>query len=183
MPARMQKNKFTSLAVLAAAWCVCACGGSDGSDTHASSASASKTNDALKRAQTAAVSGSRITVSTSASLLEHVGTQMVVRADDLEIGRVEVRSTQPHAYTFTSSAPLLDHARVDIVFINGACDRGQDRNPFVESVSVDGKNLLLADPGVVHDRGEIAGNDGAGTFRQRCVTSHFALDDLPVFPD
>jgi uncharacterized protein (DUF1800 family) len=78
---------------------------------------------------------------------------MVVRVNGVQIGAVEVRSTQPQDYLI-ASVDMSPGAKIEVAFTNYAWINGQDRNLFVSYVSDGSVYLSPSQTGVVFDAGE-----------------------------
>ena len=82
-----------------------------------------------------------------------------VLLDGVVIG--EARATNGTAAPFSFKAevdPTVAH-RVQIHYDNDATVNGQDRNLFVKSVSINGHEVKVTDPGVTYDKGAVDGKD------------------------
>ncbi|HEU5296121.1 MAG TPA: S8 family serine peptidase, partial [Burkholderiaceae bacterium] len=95
----------------------------------------------------------RITVRAHATLAANVGPLMQVLVAGATVGTVEVRSATPADHVFALPAAVSPGARVDVVFTNDGASGTEDRNLFVDSLTVNGATLLPTDPGVTVDLG------------------------------
>jgi len=95
----------------------------------------------------------KLTVRAHASLAANVGPMMQVLVGGAAVGMVEVRSATPTDHVFTLPAPVIPGARVDLVFTNDGANGTEDRNLYVDSLSVNGATLLPTSPGVTVDIG------------------------------
>lgn len=101
---------------------------------------------------TAAQTTTTITVRASGRLAANVGPRMDVLVNGVKIGSREVRSSSYQDYSF--SAPAVPAgAKVDVVFNNDYLANGEDRNLFVDSMTVHGSTTDAAASGVRFDRG------------------------------
>lgn len=135
-------------AALVACVALAACGGGGGP-------AAGTAEDSLESAAAAQPAGS-VVVRAGASLAHGIGAQMELRVDGRRVGSRMVDNTRrARDYGFGLAAPVAPGARVDVVYVNDAVARGgrEDRNLYVESVTVDGRRLAPGDAGVVYDRG------------------------------
>ncbi|TAL21139.1 MAG: DUF1929 domain-containing protein [Aquabacterium sp.] len=98
-------------------------------------------------------SAPRLTVRARASLAAGAGPLMQVLVGGSPVGSVEVRSTSFADYIFTLPAQVAAGAQVDIVFGNDGGTETEDRNLYVESLTVGGTTLLSTDSGVTIDIG------------------------------
>ena len=98
-------------------------------------------------------SAATLTVRAHGTLAANVGPLMQLLVAGSSMGTVEVRSTTAADYIFALPAPVSPGARVDVVFINDGANGSEDRNLYVDSLSVNGATLLPTDPGVTVDRG------------------------------
>jgi hypothetical protein len=103
-----------------------------------------------------------LTVRARATLAANVGPQMQVLVGGVQVGSVEVRAAGYTDIVFPLSAAVAAGARVDVVFVNDGGNATEDRNLYVESVTVNGAALLPTDAGVTVDIGTgAAAFDGA----------------------
>ena len=108
--------------------------------------------------------GPKLTVRAKGSLAAGVGPMMHVLVADTEIGAVEVRVTAYNDYTFALPSAVAPGARVDVVFDNDAGNATEDRNLYVESITVNGATILSTAPDVSVDIGSgAAAFDGVNT--------------------
>jgi hypothetical protein len=82
-----------------------------------------------------------------------VGPLMQVLVNGIQVGAVEVRSTSYGNYVFTLPALIKTGDRVDIVFANDGGTSTEDRNLYVQSLTVNTSTLRPSDPGVSVDIG------------------------------
>jgi hypothetical protein len=94
-----------------------------------------------------------LTVRAYASLAGNVGPLMQLLVAGSAVGTVEVRSARAVDHVFVLPAAVTPGARVDVVFTNDGSNGTEDRNLYVESVTVNGATLLPNSPGVTLDRG------------------------------
>ena len=94
-----------------------------------------------------------ITVRAHASLANDVGARMTLLVAGTAVGSVEVRSLTFADHAFTLSAAPASSTRVDVLFSNDGASGTEDRNLYVESLTVNGTTLFPTDPGVILDRG------------------------------
>ena len=97
--------------------------------------------------------GQEILVRARATKFADVGAQMELRLDGELIGSVTVDSALTENYLFTTTRPLYAGAKLDVTFTNDAASALEDRNLFVEGITIGGYALHAAEPGVVYDRG------------------------------
>ena len=166
MTSRFSMPGHCSLLALACSLALAACGGG-GEDSTNSSQSATGANgsgnqngssDETSR-KTALQVGSHITVTARGTLAQNEGPWMQVLANGNVIGSVQVRSPEFTEYNFASASLLPSGTPIDVVFTNDAYINGQDRNLYVQSVNIDGKQISPNAPGVTYDRGAIDGVD------------------------
>jgi hypothetical protein len=94
-----------------------------------------------------------LTVRAYASLAANVGPKMQLLVAGSPVETVEVRSTTAADYVFVLPAAVSPGARVDVVFTNNGSTATEDRNLYVESLTVNGATLLPNSPGVTVDLG------------------------------
>lgn len=100
----------------------------------------------------AQVQTTNVSVVARGQLARNVGPVMEVRVNGTVVGRLEVRDTTYKNYTFAASTP--EGARVDVVFVNDYYRRGgEDRNLYIESITVNGKLIAPNATGITYDRG------------------------------
>jgi len=95
----------------------------------------------------------KVTVRARGSLAGNVGPLMTLYVGGTAVSTVEVRSTTFTAHLFALSADVAPNTRVDVVFSNDGANGTEDRNLYVESLTVNGATLLPTNPGVTVDRG------------------------------
>lgn len=158
-------HTLRTLAAALALGSLAACGGGGGETSGSGVATPSSGTElaASKAVTVAATSGSSIVVRARASLAGGIGANMVVRADGQVIGSVIVSNTAAYQdYVFSAPTALTAGSGVDVVFTNDGVTvvngvRTEDRNLFVESITVDGRAPLASNAsGVTIDKG--AGN-------------------------
>jgi hypothetical protein len=71
----------------------------------------------------------------------------------VEVGAVEVKSTTYADVVFPLSGPVASGARVDVVFDNDGVVGNEDRNLYVESITVNGTTQASTAAGVTVDIG------------------------------
>ena len=127
-----------------AALALAACGGGGGSDAPSLAAAPS--------ASTAKAEPTNLVVRARASLAANVGAVMQVRVNGIAVADTEVRSTtyQDHGFAVP---PLAGGDKVDVVFTNDLNANGEDRNLYVESITVGGATVAATAQGVTLDRG------------------------------
>ncbi|MEQ1684353.1 MAG: carbohydrate-binding domain-containing protein [Burkholderiaceae bacterium] len=108
--------------------------------------------------------GETLTVRARATLAANVGPVMQVLVAGVQVGSVEVRAAAYTDIVFPLSAAVTPGARVDVVFTNDGGNATEDRNLYIESVTVNGTALLPTAPGVTVDIGSgAAAFDGLNT--------------------
>jgi hypothetical protein len=95
----------------------------------------------------------KLTVRAKATLAANVGPVMQVLVNGVQVGSVEVRGAAYTDIVFPLSAAVAVGARIDIVFVNDGGNATEDRNLYIESVTVNGATLLPTDAGVTVDIG------------------------------
>lgn len=95
----------------------------------------------------------RIVVNARASLVGDVGAIMELRINSELVGSVEVRSTSGADYAFDVALPMGNDVKLDVSFVNDAVIAGQDRNLYVNQVTVGNHVMKPGDVGVTLDRG------------------------------
>lgn len=129
-----------------AALALAACGGG-GSDTASTAADMRAASPAQAQAEAA-----NLVVRARASLLANVGALMQLRVNGVAVADTEVRETTYQNYSF--SVPAIGSGdKVDVVFTNDLNANGQDRNLYVESITVNGTTVAATAEGVTLDRG------------------------------
>jgi Domain of unknown function (DUF1996)/Ca-dependent carbohydrate-binding module xylan-binding len=122
---------------------------------------------ALMATSTAASAATTITVRARADMAANVGATMALRVNGALIDAKEVRDTTWQNYTFTTP-DLAAGARIDVMFTNDLYANGQDRNLYVESITVNGVTTAATAPGVTFDAGfGAAAFDGQGVMAGR----------------
>jgi hypothetical protein len=96
---------------------------------------------------------STLTVRAHASMAANVGPMMQVLVAGATVGTVEVRSATATDHVFTLPTAVNPGARVDVVFTNDGSNGTEDRNLYVDSLTVNGATLLPTSPGVTVDLG------------------------------
>jgi hypothetical protein len=94
-----------------------------------------------------------LTVRAHASMAANVGPMMQLLVAGAAVGMVEVRSATPADHVFNLPAAVNPGARVDVVFTNDGSNGTEDRNLYVDSLTVNGTTLLPTSPGVTVDIG------------------------------
>jgi hypothetical protein len=94
-----------------------------------------------------------LTVRAHASLAANVGPMMQVLVAGTTVGTVEVRSAAATDHVFALPSAVNPGARVDVVFTNDGTNGTEDRNLYVDSLTVNGATLLPTSPGVTVDLG------------------------------
>jgi hypothetical protein len=174
------KNNLHPLTAVALACLLAACGGggNDGSSPTESSANEQQDAPTLTVNQaagtetgvdepeigTTAASGV-VTVRARGSLAQNVGPVIELRVQGATVGRAEVRSATNADYPFQVGA-IPAGATVEVVFNNDLMVNGQDRNLFIDSVTVNDTRIASNAQGVVFDRG----------------TGALAFDNIDVLP-
>lgn len=153
------RKKVLSMSI-AAAFAVVGCGGTGGGDVESAGAGAmgagAEQAGGLKKASAV---GSQITVVARGSLAANVGPIMEVRVGGVVVARTEVRAAAYQAYPIRLAQRVANGARVDVAFVNDGVVNGQDRNLYVQSITVDGKTQQPTSQEVTYDRGEVDGID------------------------
>ena len=104
----------------------------------------------------------KMTVRARATLAANVGPVMQVLVGGVQVGSVEVRAAGYTDIVFPLTAAISAGTRIDIVFVNDGGNATEDRNLYIESVTVNGATLLPTDAGVTVDIGTgAAAFDGA----------------------
>lgn len=144
-----RKVRFTTTVVAEAiaVLLLTACGG--GVDGPATVAEAG--GDSIKQAQ-AAGDTPNVVVRAWGSLAGNVGPVMQLRVNGAVVGSVEVRAPAYQNYSFNVPA-IAAGAKVDLVFNNDGGGNGEDRNLFVESITINGVTTASTAAGVTFDRG------------------------------
>ncbi len=96
-----------------------------------------------------------LVVRAKGSLAKNVGPVMQVLVNGVAYGQVEVRSTSYTDFTFNVGS-VAAGAKIDVVFNNDWYANGEDRNLYVESISINGATVPSTDPSVRFDRGRDA---------------------------
>jgi hypothetical protein len=110
----------------------------------------------------------KITVRARGSLAANVGPLMTLFVGGTAVSSVEVRSTAFTDHVFPLGAAVASNARVDVAFSNDATNGTEDRNLYVESLTVNGVTLLPTSPGVTVDIGSgAAAFDGVNVIAGR----------------
>ncbi|MBD9392330.1 carbohydrate-binding domain-containing protein [Acidovorax sp. ACV01] len=130
----------SGMAVLA----LTACGGG-GIETATTAASKESTN-------TSKADAANLVVRARASLLANAGALMQLRVNGIAVADTEVRETSYQNYSF-SVPSIAGGDKVDVVFTNDANANGEDRNLYVESITVNGTTVAATAEGVTLDRG------------------------------
>lgn len=93
-----------------------------------------------------------LVVRARASLAGNAGALMEIRVNGVLVADTEVRETAYKDYRFTVPS-IANGDKVDVVFTNDGTVNGEDRNLFVESITVNGTTIAATAPGVTLDRG------------------------------
>jgi len=110
----------------------------------------------------------KITVRARGSLAANVGPLMTLFVGGTAVSSVEVRSTAFTDHVFPLGAAVASNTRVDVAFSNDATNGTEDRNLYVESLTVNGVTLLPTSPGVTVDIGSgAAAFDGVNVIAGR----------------
>ena len=117
--------------------------------TDATAESTVEVHDAVSA--TSASTGPSLTVRARGSSAGGVAPKMQVLVDGIAVGSIEVKSTAYADYRFALRA--LPSQRVDVVFPNDGASGSEDRNLYVDSLTVNGATLLPTSPGVTVDIG------------------------------
>lgn len=147
-------TRWVSYAVTcgAAALVLAGCGGgSSGSGATGVAASGENAQQSLSAVSLKAEAANLI-VRARASLAGNVGALMEVRINGVLMEEIEVRETAYKDYSFTVPA-ISAGDKIDVVFINDGTVNGEDRNLFVESITVNGTTIAATATGVTLDRG------------------------------
>jgi hypothetical protein len=95
-----------------------------------------------------------VTVRAMGTQAAGVGPIMTVLADGVQIGNVQVQVTAYTDFAFPLPAGTTKPARVDLVFSNDGSNGAEDRNLYVESISLSGGlTMRPTDAGVTIDMG------------------------------
>jgi Ca-dependent carbohydrate-binding module xylan-binding/Domain of unknown function (DUF1996) len=117
---------------------------------------------ALIATATAASAASTVTVRARADMAANVGALMSVRVNGSIVDAKEVRAKAWQNYSFITP-DLPAGAAIDVMFTNDLYANGQDRNLYIESVTVNGVTTQATAPGVTFDAGSgSAAFDGKG---------------------
>ncbi|KAF0814163.1 Alpha-amylase [Andreprevotia sp. IGB-42] len=101
----------------------------------------------------AAASFDTVTVRARATLVQNRGANMLLRVNHVAVGSaVEVRNSEYQDYTF-KVGPIATGIRVDVVYNNDTSTTAEDRNLYIESVTINGVIYTPTSKGVVYDRG------------------------------
>ena len=123
--------------------------------------------------------GESLVVRARGSTAGGVGPTMQVLADGVLVGSVEVKASAYADYRF--GVKVAPTQRVDVVFPNDGASGSEDRNLYVESVSVAGRSLRPADSGAVIDIGTgAAAFDGVNVIPGQSAILWNAALRLPV---
>jgi len=95
----------------------------------------------------------KVTVRARASLAGNVGALMTLFVGGVAVSSVEVRSTAFADYVFTLGGAVASNTRVDVVFSNDGTSATEDRNLYVESLTVNSATLLPTNSNVTVDIG------------------------------
>ena len=120
--------------------------------------------DALlaKLAQTAApapqTSGTTITVNASGAAAGGVNAHFKLLVDGQNVGEATVGTTAKD-YSFTTNLTADQAHKVQIQYDNDATVNGQDRNLFVNKVTINGHAFAPTDAAVTYDKGALDGHD------------------------
>ncbi len=98
-----------------------------------------------------------LTVRARGSLAGGVGPLMEVRLNGQSIAQVSVPNTAYDDYTFNLPAALPPDSKLDLVFSNDATMGAEDRNLFIDSITVNGTQYKSTATGVTFDFGAIDG--------------------------
>ena len=141
----MRKNSVAHAAAISiAALALSACGGGD---NEPSAAAANKVS-----ANEAKAEPPNLVVRARANLLANVGPLMQLRVNGIAVADTEVRATSYQNYSFAVPA-IAGGDKVDVVFTNDLNINGEDRNLYVESITVNGTTVAATAEGVTLDRG------------------------------
>lgn len=157
--------------VMGLACMLAACGGG-GDDMHADSAQAADAQPAQAQndrvtvglgtqataepgASAQAAAAGTLTVRARGSLAKNVGPVMQLLVNGVSRGSIEVRSLVYTDYDFNVGI-VPAGAKIEVVFNNDFYLNGEDRNLFVESISVNGATIASTDASVRFDRGRDA---------------------------
>jgi hypothetical protein len=95
----------------------------------------------------------KVTVRARASLAGNVGPLMTLYVGGTALSSMEVRSTTFADHLYTLSAAIAPGTRVDVVFSNDGANGTEDRNLYVESLTINSATLLPTGGGVTVDVG------------------------------
>jgi hypothetical protein len=93
-----------------------------------------------------------VTVRARGNLARDVGPLMELRVNGEVVASAEVRATAYEDHRFTVPA-IAAGAKVDVVFNNDLMSGGEDRNLYVESITLNGATIAANAAGVTFDRG------------------------------
>jgi hypothetical protein len=155
MPHRAFKAKALAAAVIqAAALCALSgCGGGDGTDSTRNAAA--NGNESLRQASAvanAAAAAPNVVVRASGGLAGDVGPVLSLRVNGTVVASAEVLSSGFQDYPFTVPVIAVGD-KVDVVFNNDGRVGNEDRNLFVESITINGTTIASNASGVTFDRG------------------------------
>ncbi|MBX9899677.1 MAG: hypothetical protein K2Y28_02740, partial [Burkholderiaceae bacterium] len=94
-----------------------------------------------------------VVVKASGTLTVNVGPKFELKINGTSYGLVEVRSSTARDYSFVLRNPVPAGAKIEVVYRNDYLRDGQDRNLFVDSVTINGLTLSSSSTGVVFDQG------------------------------
>lgn len=107
---------------------------------------------ALMATSTAASAAATVTVRARADLAANVGAMLALRVNGAIVGSKEVRSKTMENHSFTTP-DVPAGAAIDVMFTNDYYANGQDRNLYVESITVNGVTTSATAQGVTFDAG------------------------------
>jgi hypothetical protein len=110
----------------------------------------------------------KVTVRARGSLAGNVGPLMTLFVGGTAVGSAEVRSTTFADHVYSLGSAVAPGTRVDVVFSNDGTNGTEDRNLYVESLTVNSATLLPTGAGVTVDVGSgAAAFDGVNVIAGR----------------
>jgi hypothetical protein len=93
-----------------------------------------------------------VIVRASGSVAGGIHPVMALRVNGVQVDQVTVNSVVKRDYVMV--ADIADGAKVELVFANDGGSNGEDRNLFVDTITLNGKLIAADAPGVVFDHGK-----------------------------
>ena len=146
--------RLVSAAALSLVLAACGGGAGPAADALPAADAAASGQKTIQSVRTVNAEGpaTTLTVRAHGRLAGGVGPVMQVLVNGVEVGSVEVRSTEPADHQFTVPA-MLPGTKVDLVYSNDAAIDGADRNLYITNLQAGNTVLLPNAPGSVYDRG------------------------------